>query len=113
MYASVERSKKSGKSTDSRDRSKSGERLDPVGKPRRKRSPVAPGRERKPLSESDPALMGARAKEVQEAAAEVPGPVGPQPVPSSRRKSERSKGRHLHDVRNVFGFWKPRVCIWH
>ena len=94
LYASVDRSKKAGKSADpkSNQRSASGDRLDPVGKPPRKRSPVAPGREKRLLGESDPALMGARAKEVQEAASEVPGPVGPQPVPSSRHKSERSKG---------------------
>ena len=97
LYASVDRSKKAAKSSDrssadANRRSASGDRLDAVGKPPRKRSPVAPGREKRPLSESDPALMGARAKEVQQAAAEVPGPVGPQPVPSSRRKSERSKG---------------------
>ena len=40
----------------------------------------------------NPIELPPRAKEVQQAAAEVPGPVGPQPVPSSRRKSERSKG---------------------
>ena len=44
------------------------------------------------LTESDPALMGARAQEVQQAAAEVQAPAGPQPVPSSRHKTERSKG---------------------
>ena len=65
LYASVDRSKRAGKSsdprgTDANQRSASGDRLDPVGKPPRKRSPVVPGREKRPLSESDPALMGAR-----------------------------------------------------